>query len=289
MSRSRAHKVDVVVDARARLGESPLWRAETASLLWVDILGQSVHEWRPRTGVHEVTTHPAPVGAVLLGPDGASRLAVPAGILDPGPPVRLLAALPQQPGVRANDAAVDPAGRIWVGTMALDAEPGRGALHRIDLDGTVHSVLTDLSIPNGMDWTPDGTTMYFAESVDGLVHVFDVDPADGRVVGRRRPIEPPGPGVPDGLCLDADGCLWVAMHDGGCILRLSPDGQVVDTLHLPVARPTSCAFGGEGLDVLYVTSAADGAEEHQRRTGPDGLVLAVDVGATGRPVSHSGL
>ena len=180
---------------------------------------------------------------------------------------------------RMNDGVADPAGRYWAGSMACDQSPKGGALYRLDPDGRVHTVLTGLTIANGPAFTPDGRTMYLSDTPLGLVQRFDVDPATGELSGRRDfvQLDPGSEGAPDGLTVDADGFLWVALFGGGAVRRYRPDGQLDRTVAVPARQPTSVCLVGSRL---VVTSGRGGLD----RPGPDdGAVMVTDAGAQGLP------
>jgi sugar lactone lactonase YvrE len=177
-----------------------------------------------------------------------------------------------------NDAACDQAGRMFAGTKAEDDTPGAGALYRLDTDHRLTTVLTGVTISNGIGWSPDERLMYYVDSPTRTVDVLDYDRAVGAVADRRPFAElERGSGVPDGLAVDADGGVWVAVWNGGAVLGFDPRGQVTTVVTVPATRPTSCAFGGPKLDVLYITTAAGPAPADQGgnifacRPGPAGL------------------
>lgn len=260
--------LELVADARAALGEGPTWDAERGVLWWVDITAGRVHRFDPRTGEDATIEVGSPVGAVALSRDGRLVAAVVAGLalLDPATwrAEALLALDAGDPPLRCNDAKCDPAGRLWVGRMGLGTEPGAGALLRVDADLAVSTWLTGLTIPNGLGWSPDGRTMYFTDSTWGEVRAFPYDPSTGAMGdGRSLARLAEGVAVTDGLTVDAEGFLWVALWGGSRVVRVAPDGAVVGRLDLPVSRVTSCAFGGPDLGDLYVTTAggADPADD----------------------------
>jgi sugar lactone lactonase YvrE len=184
-----------------------------------------------------------------------------------------------------NDGKCDERGRFWAGTMACDARPGRGALYRLDPAYSVSCVLRGLSIPNGVDWSSDGRTMYFADSGERRIDCFDWDAETGTIAG-RRPFVGFGrdEGVPDGLTVDAEGYLWVAMWGGWCVRRYAPDGQLARVVEVPVARVSSCAFGGPDLRDLYITTASGGLDAAERERQPDaGGVFRLRTDVSGRP------
>ncbi|MFJ3664895.1 SMP-30/gluconolactonase/LRE family protein [Streptomyces sp. NPDC090106] len=251
---------DVAVRAEATLGEGPTWDAAEARLLWLDILGGRIHTYDPATGRRTVRVTDQHVGAAKPRAGGGLVLNLRDGValLDPDGSRRWLRHEPV-PGRRANDAAVAPDGSLWAGTMRYDEAPGGGTLSRITADGTAATVLDDVTVSNGTGWSPDGRLMYYIDSPTRRVDVFDH--ADGRVTGRRQLVEiEDGAGFPDGLTVDADGCVWVALWDGAAVRRYTPDGVLDRTIALPTPRVTACAFGGADLTDLYITTARVGLD-----------------------------
>jgi sugar lactone lactonase YvrE len=183
-----------------------------------------------------------------------------------------------------NDGACDPAGRFWAGTMALDERPGAGALYRLDLDLTVHTMLTEVTISNGIDWSLDGRRMYYVDSPTGRIDVCDFDPGTGAITNRRPFVTVPAEaGIPDGITVDAAGFVWLALWGGAALRRYAPDGGLERTVNLPVSHPTSCAFGGPDLDELYVTSARRPLSSDERSRQPQaGGLLRLRPGVAGR-------
>ncbi|GAB2750997.1 SMP-30/gluconolactonase/LRE family protein [Streptomyces bullii] len=249
---------EVAVRAEADLGEGPTWDAKTGRLLWIDILGARIHTYDPVTGRRTVRRTDQHVGAVKPRSNGGLVLNLRDGIglLDPDGTFRWLHREPV-PGRRANDAAVAPDGALWAGTMRYDEAPGGGTLSRVTGDGTVEAVLDDVAVSNGTGWSPDGRLMYYIDSPTRRVDVFDHQ--DGRVSGRRPFAEiEEGAGFPDGLTVDAEGCVWVALWQGAAVRRYTPDGTLDRVIELPVPLVTACAFGGADLTDLYVTTARTG-------------------------------
>jgi sugar lactone lactonase YvrE len=261
--RAASVAVELVLDTRAELGEGPVWDDRTGVLAWVDILVGHVHRYDPATGADAVTDVGQPVGAVGLREHGGLVLAVRDGfaLLDEGGATpRLLAAVEREdPDTRMNDGEVDPAGRFWAGTMELGAAPGRGSLYRLDPSGAVTRVLADVSISNGLGWSPDERTLYYIDSPMQRIDAYDYARSSGTIANRRTVAEiEPADGLPDGLAVDAEGGLWVALWGGSSVRRFTPEGRLDRTVELPVSQVSSCAFGGPDLDELYVTSAATG-------------------------------
>ena len=282
---------DLLVDAHDMIGEGPAWDAAGSSLLWVDIAGQRIHRLHPVTGQTWTRTLGQMVGAVLPRASGGLALCLQDGVwltdTDAGEP-RLLAAIEADDEVtRLNDVKTDRAGRLWGGTMAIDARPDAGAFYRIDADGSVVTVAAPTTISNGIEWSPDGSLMYYIDTATRRMDVFDFDPDGGTATGRRPFIQfDASLGSPDGMTIDADGGVWVAFYDGWAIRRFKPDGELDRTIELPAARVTSCAFGGPDLADMFVTSAWDGLSEAQRAEQPlAGGLFIVRPGVTGLPIT----
>ena len=198
---------------------------------------------------------------------------------------RLVAIEADDPDTRLNDVKVDRAGRLWGGTMALDARPDAGTFYRIGADGSVAVVASPTTISNGIDWSPDDGLMYYIDSATHRVDVFDFDLASGTALDRRPFIRfEESAGLPDGMTVDAEGCLWVAFYDGWAVRRYTPAGALDRIIRLPVARITSCAFGGPDLSDLYVTSATAGLDEMQLAEQPHaGGLFVIRPGVAGLP------
>jgi sugar lactone lactonase YvrE len=279
--------------SQAVLGEGLRWDARRSELLAVDIL--TGHVFRGQVagdgslslvGQYQV---PGTVGAItpIDGDDGwllaAGRSFVhlsPNGEVNPivefGPA-----------GTRLNDGACDPQGRLWAGTLADDFHPGGGALYRLDGHGQVELILKDLTISNGLGWSPDGGTMYLADSGPRVVHAFRFHSETGTISdGRVLLTTTEDVGAPDGLTVDAEGDIWVAIYGGGQVQRYSPEGEMREVLRLPAEQCTSCAFGGADLTRLYVTTATENWSDRQRRAQPEaGLIYRFETDVTGRPAA----
>jgi sugar lactone lactonase YvrE len=281
-------RVEVVVAAGAQLGECPVWDARSGRLAWVDILASRLHLTDVRTGTTDVTDLPLHVGAIVPRASGGWVAALQDGFWSIGSsaPVRLAPAPEASPDRRFNDGKCDPAGRFWAGTMAYDERPGAGALYRLEPDARVTRVLDDVGISNGLAWSPDGGTMYYVDSLTRRIDAFSFDVASGAIRDRRVLVTiPPEAGYPDGLTVDAEGGLWVALWRGSALHRYV-DGRLDRVVELPVTKPTNCTFGGENLDELYVTSATKDLTPEERRAQPlAGAVLRLRPGVQGLPAT----
>jgi sugar lactone lactonase YvrE len=285
--------------ASAEHGEGPAWDADRGELLWVDIAAGLVRRATvgPDGTLTEVAAHRAggTVGAVRPAAAGGWVVAADGGFahLAEDGTVRVLLALageggsPEDGGTRMNDAGCDAAGRLFAGTMAFDERPGAGALYRVDLDGTVTTVLEGLGISNGIGWSPDERTVYLADSGPGVVHAFDYDPDDGSFGRGRVLLEFDGrSGVADGLTVDDQGCLWTALWGGGQVRRWSPDGEPLAVVDVPVAQTSACAFAGPGRDLLVISTSAQGMDDAARAARPDaGRLFTARPGVTGPPAA----
>jgi sugar lactone lactonase YvrE len=281
-------KAELILDAHALVGEGPVWLAETGELLWVDIESSQVHRLDAAARTDTVLDTGAHVGAVLPDEQGGLVVALPTGLarLREGEAPEQFVELNAAPEIRLNDAKVDPRGRIFVGSMAYDEERGAGRLWRVDPDLAVTEVLDGLTVSNGLDWSPDLTRMYFNDSGGRHVDVLDYDVETGSATGRRvlHALADDQPGFPDGMTVDAEGNLWVAVWGGHCVLGISPDGELLDKVDVPAAQTASCAFGGPGLRTLYITTATSGLSQADLAPTPNaGGVFAAEVGVTGRP------
>ena len=253
--------VEVAVPARAELGEGPTWDPAAGHLLWVDILAAEVHAYDPGSGADRLLVRTeSHVGAAKPRAGGglAVNLRDGVGLYEPDGAFRMLADLAAD-GVRGNEAMVAPDGSLWAGTMRYDQRPGGGKLYRVDPSGMVTTLIDAVTISNGTGWSLDERLVYYVDTPTGRVDVFD---ADWPGIGNRRVfVEIDGPGKPDGLTVDADGCVWVALYGGGSVRRYTPDGRLDQTVEVPAVNPTSCVFGGPDLRDLYITSAASDDEQ----------------------------
>ncbi|WP_259315665.1 SMP-30/gluconolactonase/LRE family protein [Capillimicrobium parvum] len=249
-------------DVSCEIGEGPLWDDRYEELACVDLDAGLVHWIGADTTVTVDCGQPA--SAVLPRTQGGYLVALEEGVAvlpDRQATPELIAPIDRPPGmaVRCNDAKCDPQGRAWIGTLAATFAPGEGALYRLDHDWTLTRILDGLTLPNGMAWSESGDTMYLVDS-RVAVWAFDFDPTAGTLSRRRELITvDPAHGEPDGMAVDLEGGLWIAMYGAGMVRRHSASGAVTDTVRIPAARVTSCAFGGTRHADLFVTTAAEPA------------------------------
>lgn len=278
---------------QTQLGEGVRWDNRRSEVLRVDIVAGRVYRDLVQdngaltsVGVYEL---PWPVGMIapIVGDDGwilgAGRGFV---YLAPDGTHRTIVEV-SPAGTRMNDGAADPRGRLWGGTLADDHHAGGGALYRLDQTGQAEQVLDALTIPNGVGWSPKGSTMYLVDSGPREIHAFSFDGDRGTISGDRVLVTVPEEvGSPDGMTVDAAGDLWVAIYGGGQVRRYSPEGLLRETHAVPGRQSTCCAFAGPGLHRLYVTTATENWTAEQRRAEPAaGLVYWLDTDATGRPAA----
>jgi sugar lactone lactonase YvrE len=269
------------------LAEGPVWDAERQLLLWVDILGGHVHTLDPVTGARTQFGTGTQVGAAGLTTGGRLVLALRDGFavanLDGSRLAPIGGLAIDAAAVRFNDGKPDPWGNFCAGTMRLTNTSPPGCLYRLSPSGVVTELLPGAAISNGLDWTDDRRTFYYVDSPSGGVDRFDCDPEAGALSGRRRFVDIAGPGMADGLTIDADGCVWVAIWGGGQVRRFTPAGQLDMVVMLPVSQVTSVAFGGADLSVLFITTAREDFTPADRLAEPQaGDVFQCIPGPRGR-------
>jgi sugar lactone lactonase YvrE len=278
-----------VLGVKHALGEGPLWNAEEQALYWVDIPNCRVCRFYPATGVHECFDVDQRITALGLRASGGLIVTAAKGFAswDPQTQALDLISAPEEvenPHVRFNDAAVDRKGRFWAGTMnEVDPAAADGCLYRLDPDGACHRVETGFTISNGVGWSPDNGTMYFTDSSRRVILAYDYDLETGAITHRRPFVHvPEEQGVPDGLTVDSEGFVWSAHWGGWKVTRYNPHGDVDREIRLPAQNVTSCAFGGENLDELYITTARFGLSEAEQAGQPlAGDLFRASVGVTG--------
>jgi sugar lactone lactonase YvrE len=263
--------------------EGPVWSEAWGGLRWVDMLagdvlalGEDGAVERRHVGTVAAALRPRARGGAIIALERGFALEAPDGELT------RLPALWDDPGVRFNDGGCDPLGRFLCGSMAYDGRAGGGSLYRLDADGGVEVVLGDVTISNGIDWSPDGGTAYSADTATGAVSAFD----DGRrLAGRRTFAQIAGDeGAPDGLTVDAEGGVWVALYGGGAVRRYAPSGELDAVVELPVTNVTACTFGGPGLDRLFITTTRENVAEGEEPAAGSVFTCAPQVrGLAARP------
>ncbi len=270
------------------LGEGPFWDAREARLHWVDILAPGIVSGDPATGERSFRAMPELIGVAIPKASGGFVCATETGIktIAPSGEIAVLAE-PEADrlGNRFNDGKCDALGRLWVGSLAINTEPGRGRLWRITSEGDATMMEDRIHIANGLGWSPDNRTFYFTDSGPRTIWAYDFDLDSGTIAGKRPLVVfDATEGVPDGMAVDAEGGVWTALWDGWSVRRYLPDGTLDRTISVPVPRPTSCTFGGQDLTTLFVTSARIRlSAKHLDEAPLSGSVFAVETGVAGQP------
>jgi sugar lactone lactonase YvrE/DNA-binding IclR family transcriptional regulator len=287
MAPIEAHPVG---SARALLGEGPIWSTRDQALIWVDILAPAVHWHTPADKHSRHTPLGTMVSMAMPQASGGLLLATPGGLmnLDTEDGALRLVAHPEaeRSGQRYNDGKCDRLGRLWISSMDMGAAPNRGALYRVDPDGSAQRMDSGFTVPNGLGFSPDNRRLYFTDTFRKTIYQYDFDFAAGTIAQRRPMIVfDDKDGKPDGLTVDSEGCLWVAVWDAWRVSRFSPEGEELMRIRLPVPRPTSCCFGGPALRTLYVTSASVRLSSDALAAAPlSGALFALEVpGVSGLP------
>ncbi|RZM82107.1 SMP-30/gluconolactonase/LRE family protein [Leptolyngbya iicbica] len=276
--------VQNVLSVRARLGEGPLWNAERQVLHWVDIYNRRVHTFDPATATDAFIELDTLVSGLFLGDrdhlivaqeNGLGQLNLTTEQVTPLVPIEA-----DRPDNRLNDVRCDGYGRLWIGTMNNDEKP-LANLYRYDRDGTLRQVETGLSISNGLGWSPDQSRFYLTDTPRKMIYAYRFEAESGAICDRRPFIDLTHElFYPDGLTVDAEGCLWSAMWNGGCVIRFDPQGREMQRIALPVPLVTACTFGGPHLTDLYITTASAGmsqAELKQYYQAGDLFCLRTDI------------
>lgn len=281
---------DVELCARfnAFLGEGPVWDPDRQALWWVDIFEGMVHRFDPKSGDDECYPFGEPVGAVALRAGGGLVVVLANRVITwaPGNPRgELVAQLNgDEARHRLNDARCDRQGNLWVGSVSENTQPNAASLYRLDTAGGMQPVLRGVTISNGLDWAPSGDQFYYIDSPTQRVDVFRCDLDTARLTDRRPAARiEPSDGLPDGMTLDADGYIWVALYGGGSVRRYAPDGTLDTEIKLPVSQVTSCTFGGPDLMDLYITTGRKDLPDDQVREQPlAGALFRCRPGVRGR-------
>lgn len=274
-------KAEQVTDPIVYHGEGPAWSPSWGGLRWVDMLAGDILTLRDdrveRKHVAEVAAavRPRRGGGAVIGIERGFALESPEG---------QITALPEvwtSPGIRMNEGGCDPQGNFWCGSMAYDQRPGAASLYRLSPEGGVDVMLEGVTVSNGLEWSPDGSLVYYNDTVTGQVAVFDFDLDEG-LCNRRVLVELADEGRPDGLTVDSEGCVWVAVVNKGTVHRYRPDGTLDGVIDVPATKVTACTFGGENLDRLFITTSQENVD-----TAADpvaGALFVADVGVTGLPL-----
>ncbi|MBX3150902.1 SMP-30/gluconolactonase/LRE family protein [Candidatus Obscuribacterales bacterium] len=282
-------KAEHALKVGAKLGEGPLWRARENALYWLDIVNCAIHRWEPATGKRDTATFNQWVCALVSCDDGRLVGAVEDGLafLDfaTGTFEIIANPLPDRT-MRFNDASADRLGRLWTGTMQRENQKPVASFYKLDRDLSLTEMDYGLSLSNGIGFSPDDSILYLSDSVQNSVFAYDFDLEHGTIANKRQLIwvDPKRDGYPDGLTVDAEGFIWLCHYDGWKVTRHAPDGKQVDSIDMPVPRPTSCMFGGANLTELYITSAIEDLSVEQLENAPmSGDVFVATLPVPGTP------
>ncbi len=276
------------LEFNARLGECPRWHGAEKRLYWVDIDACALHRFDPVGGGNETRIFSQPVGCFAFVAGGGFVLGMKNGFAllahwDAQPVPFGEQLLAERPDLRLNDGRTDPQGRFWAGSVDMAKRAHDATLYRLDQDGAITAIEGGMLTCNGAAFDAAGSRFYHADTPSHALRCYDVDGATGTLSNRRIFHQfPMGAGRPDGGSVDAEGCYWSALFDGGRVVRLSPEGEIVATVHLPVSRPTMVTFGGENLNTAYVTTARVGLSEQQLAREPlAGSIFRFEVDVPG--------
>jgi D-xylonolactonase len=279
--------IELVADYECVIGEGPLWHPDEQRIYWLDIANGRMFRADPATGVHEQFYSGDIVGGTTLQADGSLLLFMGRGavtILKDGMLSTVIEERPGELDSRFNDVIADPRGRVFCGTMGVEAHPG--SLYRLDTDGSIHRILEGIGVSNGLGFSPDRKQVYYTDSPKREIYTFDYDEETGELSNRRvfaKTTE--SEGFPDGLTVDAEGYVWSARWGGGCVARYAPDGSQVQTIEFPAEAVSSVLFGGVDYADLYVTTA-NGHDKAQYGSG-SGALYRVRAGVSGVPEFRS--
>ena len=283
-------EVHCVANPRALVGEGPVWDDRRQVLWWIDVKDPRLLRYDPASGANREFGMPERIGCVALREGGGMIGAFMSGFKWIDPDTDAITPIvdpePDRPGNRFNDGKCDRRGRLFAGTMDNAEVECTGTLYRLDPDLSVHVMVTDVHLSNGLGWSPDDRTLYYTDSLRRTIWAYDYDLDTGAIANRRVFARvPDAAGVPDGLCVDAQGGVWSAHWGGWRLTRYAPDGRIDRVVEMPVPQPSCPAFGGPDLDVLYVSSAAIDMTPADFAKAPDGGGLfTLDVGVRGLPV-----
>lgn len=286
---SNKAEVRLILDAKAHLGEGSIWHPLENKLYWIDIDGKLLHIHDPVTNINEQHFLGARVGTVVHVQSGGALVALQNGIhkidTKTGELTFIINPL-NDPAIRFNDGKCDPSGRFWVGTYALDKRVGASVLYRFDHDGSIYLMLKNVTTSNGIVWSADKKMMYYIDTPTQAVQGFDYNNETGQISNGRVVVQiSKEEGAPDGMAIDAEGKLWIALWGGSAVGRFDPlTGEMLGKINVPATQVSSCAFGGRDLKTLYITTARKSLSEDELKAFPlSGGLFAVEPGVQGVP------
>lgn len=285
---TKHHQANIVLNAQAKLGEGTIWHPTEKKLYWVDIEGRMLHVFDPESGEDKPYNVSERIGTVVPTKAGETIIALQNGIalfdLSTGQISHQLDPEKDIPGNRFNDGKCDPWGNLWVGSMALDEKDPVGSVYRIDPDFSSEKRISNVTVSNGICWSLDGSVMYYIDSPTRKIVAYDFQGGDGSISNPRTIINVADQmGFPDGMTIDNQGMLWVALWGGAAVRCWNPNtGEMMDKIEIPAPHVTSCAFGGKNLDQLYITTARQGLSQAQLDKYPhSGDLFVSEVGVQG--------
>lgn len=278
---------ELIADYQCDTGENPLWHPDEQKLYWVDIPAGKMFRYDPASGKHEQFYQGELVGGFTTQEDGALLLFMAKGavkIWKNGQLTTVVEEIPEERDTRFNDVIADPEGRVFCGTMVVPAH--KGGLYRLDTNGTPTKLLDGVDESNGLGFTRDLRQMYYTDSDKKEIYLFDYDRASGAISNRRVFVRTPDDGsVPDGLTVDAEGYIWSARWDGGCLVRYRPDGTEERRIQFPAKKVSSLTFGGADYKDIYVTTA--GGNDKATEGAGAGALFRLRLGIQGVPEFRS--
>jgi len=279
-------EAELLLETKALLGEGPIWNYETQQLYWVDIEKRQLHLYTPATKEDNFFYTGERIGTVVPIENGGALVALQDGIYRMGlqDGDKELIANPLSDSIRFNDGKCDPVGRFWVGSMHLKGKQGAASLYMMDNDQQVTEKLDGVTISNGINWSLDGKTMYYIDTPTRQVRAYDFDVGSGEISNPRVAVEVPEEnGAPDGMTIDQEGMLWIGHWGGGMVGRYDPEsGQLLQKITVPALNVTACAFGGEALEKLYITTASVGMNKEEQEQYPlAGSLFVAEPGVRG--------
>jgi len=276
-------KPEIVADTKLATGEGPLWHPKEEKLYWLDIPNGCIFRYDPNTKSHECVYKGEVIGGFTIQEDGGLLLFMEKGavkIWRDGELITVIDEIPDERETRFNDVIADPEGRVFCGTMPAKDHLGR--LYRLDIDGSLKKILDGIGISNGMGFTPDRKQMYYTDSAKGEIYLFDYDQKNGNISNQRVFLKIREPGVePDGMTVDAEGCLWSARWNGSCVVRVAPDGIEEIRITFPAKKVSSVTFGGKDYKDFYVTTA--GGDNREEEGSGAGALFHLNLDIQGVP------
>ena len=275
-------------EIKAELGEGAFWNHKSEEFYWVDILGKQLHIYNPKTKENRSFPTPSRIGTVVPKNDSLAIIALDDGIYmmnTENGSVSLLSDIEKELTInRFNDGKCDPNGNLWVGSMHLKETDPMGSVYKIDNDGNTTKMIDSVTISNGIVWTKDHTTMYYIDTPTATIRAYDYDMETASIVNERVAVNVnPDDGFPDGMAIDSEDMLWVGLWNGNAVARYNPkNGNLISKIKVPAHNVTACAFGGDNLDVLYITTArVDMTDEEKEQYPLAGSIFVAHPGVTG--------